>query len=147
MRNLIFTFGILILTGCVRTIYNPYDGQKIVVGEGGFVEYIVYADQLNKPLFSEAPKYKYDMVTFYNSGLPANKKCMLVGYYAGKVDYFSLAQAVLTMEANVATKSRVSLPLRFEDKTSVVNISSDADDWYNGYGDKVMKGYNIFECQ
>jgi len=148
MKNkFIFTIMSLVLFGCVTPVYYPYEGNKTVVGEGGFVESVIPSDFVkNNFFFSKRPDYKYDHFAFYMSGLPSDKKCTLIGYVADK-DYLSIAKFALELDGNAATKSSVSFPVKFSNSSGVLGAVGSTDDWYNGYGEKVAKGYNIFECK
>ncbi|MDR0967735.1 MAG: hypothetical protein LBL75_02800 [Rickettsiales bacterium] len=50
-----------LIAACTTTTFMPYDGAKIEMGTGGFAETMI------------------DGMSFYQSGLPANKDCKTIG--------------------------------------------------------------------
>lgn len=146
MKKIIFILPIILLCACQTKIFYPYDGTKTITGDGGFVWTHIPASNLGKPMFGKTPKYKYDSVAFYESGLPAGAKCTLVGYYAAS-DIKQFARKMLEMDANVATKSPVILPISFDNNAGILGGTRAASDWYNVDNIKVATGFNIFECK
>lgn len=145
-KSFMISISILSLFGCTG-VYYPYEGTKTIRGEGGFIEKGVIIDNIKSDsILHKAQNYKYDNVIFYISGLPLDKKCTLIGYIADK-DYFSIAKKIIKLNGNTATKSSVSFPVKFDNNSGTLGAVGSTEDWYNGYGQKVAKGYNIFECK
>lgn len=145
MKNTIAVLFVILLSACQTIPFVPYDGHKTITGDGGFVRAYIPASDLGHSVFSKPTEYKYNEVTFYESGLPAGKKCALVGYYATH-DLSSFAKLILELDANVATKSTIHLPVKFDNNAGTLDGSYEARDWHNKYG-KVADGFHIFECE
>ena len=140
-----------VLCGCVKPDFYPYYGDVSVIGDGGFVEYIV-----------EAPKneYKHDHAIFFLSGLPEHKKCSLLGFmtfskWASTQDILNvMAKEILEMEGNVATRSGISMPLKLDKNKGAFGngISGDAA-YYTEYTPQFgtvtirERDYVIFDCE
>lgn len=145
MKNSILFLVTLTLCACTKPVFYPYEGTKTISGNGGFQEGNVKATKLSNSFFDKKHGYKYDGVTFYHSGLPTGTKCRLIGYFAGSNSQ-EIAKNTLKLNGNIATKSSVSFPVKFDKDAGFLDGTGNASDWYNSYGDKIAKGYNIFEC-
>ncbi len=149
MKKTIFLVFAIALSGCVKPIYVPYDGTQTITGDGGFLDVIVPADNVGRSVFEKEKDYKYDTVRFYISGLPESKKCTLVGYLAGQ-SILDTAKIILELDANTATRSSVSLPVKFDNNAGILDAVGSATDWYTVYDGSITKtrtGFNIFECK
>lgn len=145
MQKIVSLFSIIILCSCVQLVQYPYTGTKTVTGQGGFLQTFIPVKDIRYQTFEKKYDYEYDGVAFFVSGLPAGEKCTLKGYIAGS-NPAEIAKHALKMNANVATKSTVRFPISFETGGQLDGVGT-ADDWYNAHGNKVAKGYNIFECK
>jgi hypothetical protein len=145
MKKLMLILPVM-LAACQKPIFFLYEGNKTIVGEGGFVEHYIPASSINNSIINKKTEYKYDGVWFYKSGLPTGETCILIGYVADSLTR-DVARNALKLGANTATKSTVSFPVKFTNNTGFMDGVGSADDWYNGYGQKSAVGYNIFECK
>lgn len=78
-----FILSLFSLSACSSwNAFYPYDGHKTITGNGGFIEAFVPIEEFSSKIKNEKTKYDYDFVSFYREGLPFEKKCKLLGYFA-----------------------------------------------------------------
>jgi len=150
MKKIISTLPLLVLCACkTQGVFYPYEGNKTIAGEGGFIETVVPVNQIGTHIFAKKADYKYDSVAFYKSGLPSGENCKLIGYYAD-TNMNQIAKFMLNSNANTATKSSVFFPIKFDNDAGFLDGTGNASDWYSLYNGSMVqtaKGYNIFECK
>lgn len=160
MKNYILFLSVLFFTACSQTrmIYYPYVGNKTIEGDGGFLETVVFSEDIPKRFFDKEAEYKYDSVAFFKQGLPEKVKCSLVGYMSyGRTlipsyeQYKEMAKELLVRNVNVATQSALSLPIVFDKNSGSLNVGAAGENSqiYNVYGDSIGNsfGYVLFECE
>lgn len=159
LKQYVFIAFAFLFVGCSQTkmIYYPYTGNETIEGKGGFLEAVIYNDDIHRSRFEEKQVYKYDNVAFFKQGLPDKSKCNLIGYisygqtWTDSYEYLeSIAKELLKMDVNVATQSAISLPTTFNDARGTLGVgaSGDTSNIYNGYGNPIgsSAGYILFEC-
>lgn len=136
--------SILFLSACSTTVFRPYDGDKEIIGEGGFYKYYVSSEDMWIDR-----DYPNTGVSYYISGLPKNEKCKLLGHISGDNANNIISKTIVKLGGNTATQSAVSFPLKFEKSEGVMSVGS------SGYTDvvntgnltSIIQGYNVFNCK
>ncbi len=155
---LLLSFSLLCACSQTKISYYPYVGNKTVDGEGGFLETVIFSEEISTGFFDEKQEYKYDSVVFFKQGLPEGSKCKLAGYISyGKTWTSSyeqmkeIAKSLLEKNINVATQSTISLPIKFNENDGLLHVgaSGNESEIYNAYGDTIGSslGYVLFECE
>lgn len=159
LKKYFFMILPFLIVGCSQTqmVYYPYTGNETVEGKGGFLEMVIYSDEIPQGLFEKKQDYKYDKVVFFKQGLPDESRCNLVGYmsygktWSSTYEYLrEMTKKLLEIDVNVATQSSISLPITFNDNRGALGVgaSGNTSNIYNGYGDTIgsSSGYILFEC-
>ena len=133
---------VFLLASCAKTSMLPYTGNETVVGNGGFLQTIVTAEELW--LQDDFPN---QAVSFYRSGLPTGETCTLLAYISSQSQRM-MAADILKIGGNVATQSTVTFPLKFKNDAGVLDSTGNAGAFQIGNGVKwtTYHGYNIFFC-
>lgn len=146
MRKVICLTALVALAACTNVVYRPYDGQKVIVGNGGFFQEFYSAKDLGVE-----KEYPNGAVELYASGLPVGAKCTLIGYSHNN-DRKYLARTVLDVGGNVATQSSIISSVPFENGEGQLDTSHGAGNmtvhtFYNtGASSITYYGYHIFNC-
>ena len=157
----LFIISLLFCTSCTVLEFEPFNGNKTIVGQGGLYQGTIkkntaYDRNCRKPLpFTEIKqckiikneKFKYDGVDIYSKGLPNNKNCIFLGNIYSQHNIYSAALLAITLDANVITTSDISFNDSFEQNGALIG-GSDAGSVYtiNNGIHKIGTVYNLFEC-
>lgn len=147
---------LVLLSGCATKEFYPYTGNIEVTGEGGFITDIIVLDDIpnHSQFFFGEQQYAQSEVTFFLSGLPENKKCYLLGAIQHSGNKIDMAEFILKLGGNVATKSGVSMPLKLDKDKGVLSNSLEGSTTIYTVNSKefgsittIEHVYNVFDCE
>ena len=128
------------LYGC-STTFLPYDGTKMYIGKGGFLDTV------------------YDGVAFFDEGLPQGQRCYLLGVIKDKrgngiltqaTKYSDVSDTAIDVGGNVVTKkvsselgiTKSNISYNSDFNTTPSGITSAATN-YNG----MYREFHVFYCE
>lgn len=133
------------MTGCTKSVLYLYEGDKNIVGNGGFYKF--YIPSYDVGLYDEFPD---GGVTYYAQGLPVGAKCKLLGYISSE-NINNVTKNILKLGGNVATQSLISIPVKFDGGFGIMdnNVSGNDTSLTNYFGEKVgtLYSYTFFNCK